>query len=344
MRVTKYFADQEKAEEYLDTLNEDLHINGIAGAHMDQIARGDYSAARLYLDAHGFLHMTLLELAKTFVDANGKAAKYSALEALEEFLNTQRADGRAEHTVSNLSIRCKAWVHRMGISWVSQITRDTVKQGTTRTDVGIATRRNDMAALSSWCSWLMHEGYLQHNPVKELRKPRAERKRPHVWTVSQTRAVLEAATSYKAGAFRKPIGMLLLAGLRPSELKESMLIPGKKPAVRVEGGKTKGRANRLVPISQGAFDYIQAGTSEALARGTREDIVHLANERLKQQGQAALQWKHDTPRHTWISHRYRLLDDAKKTASQAGNSEDIIFRYYYRLVTDSDAKAYGQLP
>jgi hypothetical protein len=55
---------------------------------------------------------------------------------------------------------------------------------------------------------------------------------------------------------------------------------------------------------------------------------------------AAVKWKHNAMRHSFISYRLAIVQDAAKVALEAGNSPQVIFSSYRELVTPDQAKAW----
>jgi hypothetical protein len=55
---------------------------------------------------------------------------------------------------------------------------------------------------------------------------------------------------------------------------------------------------------------------------------------------ANLRWKHNGLRHAFISFRLAEVKDVGQVALEAGNSAQMVFRHYPKLVTATQAKAW----
>ena len=107
--------------------------------------------------------------------------------------------------------------------------------------------------------------------------------------------------------------------------------------MRIEGGKRRGRANRLVPLAPAAVAWLRVAGSPSQVR----EMNSRARNRIC--AAASVRWKTDVCRHTFISHRLQQLRDDARVAREAGTSEGVIFRHYHRLVTAGEARAFFAL-
>jgi hypothetical protein len=51
-------------------------------------------------------------------------------------------------------------------------------------------------------------------------------------------------------------------------------------------------------------------------------------------------WKQNVTRHSFVTYHYAAFGDAKKTAREAGHTEEILFTNYRALATEEQGKAY----
>lgn len=347
-RVQKWFADRSRAEKYQAELNEKLLTEGAAGATFDADKRADAVAARRCLDRHGHMEVALLQLAQRFVAqaCNQKAASLRIGEELNAFLlEKEHIDGASEETLKNLKTRLKLWFELAPITTVGDIDRQSVEclrtRMTTRGSgtphpVSKQTRRNDLNAVSAFCTWLVScsPPKIEHHPLKGVRRPRVEHGKKETLTVEQCAAGLRAAAAINR---LDTLAVMILAGARPSELGETRLIYGRHPLVRIEGGKLKGRANRVVPMNTALRAFLIAAGSPAqvqpLTRHERETVGTAAG----------FAWKPDICRHTYISNRLQLAQNDALVAREAGTSESVIYRHYHGLKAPTEARKWAAL-
>ena len=337
-RIIKWFADQDAAKIYAREINLRLAASGTEGVAFNAALRADAVGARQILDVAGH-DLTLTELARAYTArvAPSRAARLPIAQAIEDFLeHKRRAENRTPRAVDNLSTRIYRWVEAAAIALVGDITREQIEPLRSRSGVSPQTRKNDMNAVSSFCSWLTDQRLLEHHPLRGLSRPTVPRRSPPILTVDECARLLAEAWKESPQAMAA-LAVLIFTGARPSELAETRLFYGRSPAARIEGGKLRGRANRLVPLSATAVAWLKAAGSPAqvkeLYREQRERIAAAAE----------VTWHGDICRHTYISYRLEISKDTAAVAREAGTSETVIFRHYHRLVTPAQAKAWAGL-
>ena len=333
-RIDKSFADEIAATAYQAELNKQLVTEGTAGVQFTSALRADALAAREHLDVAGHSTCTLHQLAQRYTtQMAGTATKAFALDdQVKLFLEDKEwVDGASEETVKNLKIRLWLWIDLARISTVGEISRDSVECLRTR-QVSAQTRKNDLAAASNFCTWLVDKRRLDHHPLKGLRRPKVHHGKKPTLTAEECAAVLR-----HAGAQQATLAVMIFAGARPSELAETRLIYEGTPWVRIEGGKLKGRANRVTPMLPALRAFLAAAGDPAqvtpLSRWEREHIGSAAG----------ITWKPDICRHTYISYRLQLAQNDALVAREAGTSEGIIYRHYHGLKTQTEARAWAAL-
>jgi integrase len=189
--------------------------------------------------------------------------------------------------------------------------------------------------VSSFLTWLVQEAYLPSHPLQGMKRPHVDPARPAIYTASQVAKLLASASGYREGRHARALGLLFFAGLRPSEVPDATLDLGAPPTVKVQGGKMRGRANRIVRLS--------AGAAEWLATQPAPIIPPTIKARMALVERTGIQWIQDGARHTWISVRLTLSQDENGTAREAGTSPDILYRHYHALMTREQAKEMAAL-
>ena len=333
-RIAKWFAVRKDAEDFQADLNKQLVTEGTAGVQFTSALRADALAAREHLDCAGHLALSLHQLAQRYTSqVAGTATKALAIaDQVKEFLEEkEHVDGASEETVKNLKIRLWLWIDLARIATVGEISRDTVECLRTR-PVSAQTRKNDLAAASNFCTWLVDKRRLDHHPLKGLRRPKVQHGKKATLTADECQRVLA-----HAGQRMATLAVMIYAGARPSELAETRLIYGRQALVRIEGGKLKGRANRVLPM----LPALRAWLADA---GNPDQVPPLTRYEREQIGTAAgITWKPDICRHTYISHRLQLAQNDALVAREAGTSEGIIFRHYHGLKTPTEARRWEKL-
>jgi integrase len=339
-RVRKHFTDEAKAREYLTELNRRLRDEGTAGIAFDALLRADAVTARQTLDGAGLMDVKLTQLAVWYRDRSVQAqgASRSAAQALKDFLHEKEwVEGCALRTVRTLKNRLEKWLDTTGIATVEELTRQRMEQIRLREGVGAQTRRNDMAAVSVWCTWLLDKGWLPHHPLKGLRRPKLPPAKKQTFTAEETGRLLQAAKTYLGGKWLGTLAVMVWTGCRPSEVEATRLAYGRDGYARIEGGKLKGRANRTVPLNPAARAWLDAAGRPLKL----EPINSKARRRIAEA--AGLKWTQDVTRHTYISNRLALVKNDAQVAQEAGTSQEMIHRHYHALKLAKEARAWAAL-
>lgn len=332
-RRREFFTSEKEAITRAKEIGLTILAGGLQALDLSPAARADAMNARALLDVD-YPGLSLTDVARDWLNLKGAGpANRTKVEPLfEQFLHQKsQAEGATRATRDNLDARVRAWFVREKIVALGDITREACLALRDRQGPAAATRKNDMNAVSSFLSWLAQEGHLPFNPLRGQRRPKVVRLAPEVYTADQVRRILRAAAGYKAGRFGRFVGLLFLAGLRPSEVRHSRVdLEHEEPAVRVQGGKLRGRANRITLLTPAGAAWLglRPAGIHAPTTGQRRQICKLAG----------VDWIQDGARHTWISARLAITNDEKLVAREAGTSPDTIFKHYHRLMAKREAE------
>ena len=342
--IHSYFNDEAEAKRALADMGGIVAEAGVDGLTMSATLRRDAIDARAKLDAAGFSSQSLTAIADYYLRAHsaGPTSRQLVTPYLDTFLEFKSIEmGATQATRDNLEHRIGHWLDWQQIATVGDITPERCLALRTRKNgdqmLAEQSRRNDMNAVSSFLTWLVAEAkVLAFNPLMGQRRPRVERKRPEVYSAADCQRILDAAATYKNGLHARAVGLLFLAGLRPSEVRQALVRANEKPAlVRVEGGKLRGRANRIVPLNAEGAAWLKKQPAKIVppTTGERRMIAKLAG----------VPWIQDGARHTWISARCEVEESDGKVARMAGTSESIIHAHYHALLSHAEALAVQKL-
>ena len=337
-RSVLYFKNEDAAKSKLREIQGAILVGGVQSLELTPAARADALNARALLNVD-YPNISITDVVREWLNLKGvgPANRTKVAPLFETFLHQKtHSEGATRATRHNLDARVNAWFLRERITTLGDITREACLALRDRQGPEAATRKNDMNAVSSFLSWLAQEGHIPFNPLRGQRRPKVIRQTPEIYTPDQVRRLLLAAAGYQAGRFARFVGLLFLAGLRPSEVPVSKLdLDHAEPAARVQGGKLRGRANRITHLTPAGAAWMRlrpVGIFEPTT-GQRRQICKLAG----------VDWIQDGARHTWISARVALTNDEKLVAREAGTSPDTIFKHYLRVMTKADAEALEQI-
>lgn len=204
------------------------------------------------------------------------------------------------------------------------------------------TRINLMTCVKVLFSFAKQRGYLpkqEPTAAEMLRLPKPNNVEVGLFTSADMERLLRAAPL-------KLVPLLAIsafAGLRAAELARlnwSAVDLGRR-IIELRAGQSKTASRRLIPISDNLAAW--------LAKVPREGPVLTHRLRFTQATTLAkslgIAWPHNALRHSYISYRIAVVQNAAQVALEAGNSPAIIFKHYRELVTKEDAeKWFGIMP
>jgi integrase len=137
------------------------------------------------------------------------------------------------------------------------------------------------------------------------------------------------------------------AGLRSSEIErlcwEDVHLDEK--FIEIRKGKTKTRTRRIVPISDNLSQWLSKYSGlcgkvwpfshEGFYDAQQDTAARTANH---EKNLDAISWKQNALRHSFISYRLALIQNANQVALESGNSVSIIFAHYRELVRPKEAE------
>jgi integrase len=158
-----------------------------------------------------------------------------------------------------------------------------------------------------------------------------------IFTPAEILALLKAAPV----DFLPVIAIGAFAGLRTAEIErlDWMDIDLASGFIEVKAKKAKTRSRRLVPILPNLAQWLAplAAQQGKVWAGNPRTLLDARAETAKA---ANVPWKNNALRHSYISYRLASIQDAAKTALEAGNSPAMVFRHYRELVKPDAAAAW----
>jgi integrase len=249
--------------------------------------------------------------------------------AVQAFLQAKRRENVRPDTLRNLDGRLQSLMKTHGGDIVGELQPDTLKpfifgKGS------MLNQRNNHLVFTNFFNWCQRNKYVAVSPLENIGSITIDREQPEILTLPQVRALVHAASAYKGGVCLPYVVAGLFCGIRPKEISRIKWddVNLKTNTVSVSG-KLRGR--RMVDIPQNASAFL-------LTHAIRKTPFVGSNWRKdfdKVKTLAGLtSWPQDVMRHTAITHHFAQHHHEGKTASWAGNSPDVIHRYYKGLIND----------
>jgi integrase len=109
--------------------------------------------------------------------------------------------------------------------------------------------------------------------------------------------------------------------------------------IELAGRKTKNRSRRLAPLSDNLKAWLAPWRYES---GQVVTLKSLSGALTRLGGKSGMVggWRKNALRHSYISYRVALTCDVARTALEAGNSPEAVFRHYRELVDGDAARAW----
>jgi integrase len=141
------------------------------------------------------------------------------------------------------------------------------------------------------------------------------------------------------------LAIAAFAGLRAAELQRldwsEVNLAGR--FIEIKASKAKTASRRLAPITDNLAAWL---APHAQTSGPVAPFANMSKQlTMKLAPDAGLTWKHNGLRHSFISYRLANIKDIGEVALEAGNSPQMIFKHYRRVVTEPESKEwFGIMP
>ena len=209
------------------------------------------------------------------------------------------------------------------------------------------TRRGYLRDVRTFYNFCVARNLTGHNPARGVELPERAPCVIGIHSPGEVATVLEAARRHDLNLCRA-LAIRYFAGLRSAEcdrLTEAH-IKTEHGVIEVTAQNAKTRARRLVTIQPNLAEWLKLGG--ALPLHDVNNRMRLFTAQLRQLDSTALAskgvpWLHNVTRHSFCSYHLAQFESAAKTALEAGNSEEMLFRHYRALVTKSDAAAFWNI-
>jgi len=229
---------------------------------------------------------------------------------------------------------------------VDSVTTPEIQQWLDSMDAAPRTIRNCRNTASALFKFAESRGYIGkgENPVSATEKIKTKNSEAiEIYTPHEIVRLLDAAPD----KFKPVLAIQAFAGLRSAEAmrldwKNIQIARGH---IEITAANAKTASRRIVPISDNLKAWLEKSPKKTgkLFPSSRAYFHELQREvsiRTKTEKLAAVAWKHNALRHSFISYRVADIQDVAQVALEAGNSPAMIFGHYRELVTADDAKAW----
>jgi integrase len=292
----------------------------------------------------------LLEAARYYAKRNpAKLPRKTVAEVASEFLASKEHDRKTGGKVSDRYLQDLRYrLGRLEAAFdcqLAQVSGSRLQDWFVAEEFSPQSRVNFTRVLSVFIGFAKRKGYLPRD-WDELEQVECVKVSPAIigiFACDEIARLLNAASP----EFLPALAIGAFAGLRTAELErlDWREVNFGSGHIEVTAAKAKTASRRLVPLSENLARWLApyAAKSGAVWRGGKTTINHAQNTTARAtadstQGIPAVRWKRNGLRHSWISYRMALVQNAPQVALEAGNSPAIVFRHYRELVTADEAR------
>ncbi|MBU6303411.1 MAG: tyrosine-type recombinase/integrase [Verrucomicrobia bacterium] len=255
-------------------------------------------------------------------------------EAVAKFLEAKEQDGMSSpyrtQLQSTLCLFAKAFPGP-----ILDVRSEHVDRWLREAKISPVTRNNRLRVLRVFFNYAKQAGFLsksEPSPADGVKKVKAGDTETEIYQPEEFRRLLNAAPA-------RLIPLLAIggfAGLRAAEVSrlDWSAVDLDRRIIELRAGQTKTASRRLVPIS----DNLAAWLSLVEREGPVLPDASLFRQATALARRLELTWPNNVLRHSFISYRLAVIQDANRVALEAGNSAAIIFKHYRELVTSEAAQ------
>lgn len=206
----------------------------------------------------------------------------------------------------------------------------------------VATRNGWLKRVKEVFSFAKQRGYLpKQEPTAADSLKRGKQADPEVgiFRPEQMERLLRAAPSNLMAVLA--IGGF--AGLRAAEIArlDWSAVDLERKIIELRAGQAKTASRRIIPITDNLAAWLSLLAREGPVVPDRNAFPQITTLARK----LGVGWPHNALRHSYISYRIAVVQNAAQVALEAGNSPTIIFKHYRELVTKDEAdKWFGIMP
>lgn len=352
-RRTQSFADYDRAKQEaeikavaihngnLETLKltgEERRAHERAMAISTEIDRPLDGALIEYKEARALLpeDVSLVEAARFFARYGaGTIEKRGLPDVVEDFIAQLEADKKSQRHVED----ARARLHKLADHFecpIDEIHLRDLQRWLNDLDVAGRTKNNFRGLVISLFKFARGHGYLPTGlPTAAEDLSKAKEESSEIGILSQ-----EVMEKFLEGASERLLPLLVIggfAGLRTAEIMRLNWeeIDFNQNHIEIKSRKSKTAQRRLVPLLDNLKAWLQDYRDQTGPVCVTREIE---TERRELANTLEIEWPNNALRHSYASYRMAAIDNAQKVASEMGNSPEMIYRNYRKLVTKKQAK------
>jgi integrase len=318
----------------------------IYGRALDAIKALDVpldAAAHEYSQARELLNGTsLVDAARFYARHHGSGIKRKSVAvAVDAMIEAKRTKGVSELYLADLRYRLGTFAQAFH-SNVNALAPDDVAQFLDSLKLSARSYNNFLWALRTFFRYAQKHDWLSKEIDLLARVERRESKRApvEIFTPAQLAALLE----HSPAQLQPCIALAAFAGVRAEEILRLDWLDIERCLgfIEVAAHKAKTASRRIVPISDNLAKWLAVAPRTAGRIWPHSKAWFFKATRITAAA-AKVTWKHNAPRHSYISYRLAEIHDVNRVALEAGTSPKMIHKHYRELVTPEQAKSWFKI-
>ena len=294
----------------------------------------------------------ILTATEFYLAHKAKAAskvRKSIEDAVTEFLEEKRKDGCREAYLKPLEYRLKLFARSIGQTrQVNEVSNEQVEEHLYKT-TNIVTRNSLRGNLAAFFNWSKTKGLIAESPVGKAKVIKVAAKEPVILALDNVKEILKFSATHRNGIALAYTVLNIFCGLRREESHKLTWsnIDLEAGHIKVDATVTKMKRRRVSEIPTNAVAWLKICDREcSINPGRRaEDNIKRAGGFHVDSGGCQNDhnlppWPADGLRHTCLSYRLALTQDAAGAAHWAGNSEDVLLTRYFGLATKQQTEEF----
>lgn len=276
---------------------------------------------------------TLYEAAKFYAARHKATTDKPIKEIADEFIQFKKERGSSGTYIGDLRYRLERFAETFKGN-IGSISTHAIQQWLGGLEVGTQSYMNFRRVLYLLFEFAVKRDYCLDNPVMNAETVKARHGAVRIITPAEIAIVMEAAPAN----FRACIAISAFAGLRSAEVQrlEWNDINLAERQITVSPGDAGAGSRRVVPITDNLALWLakcpRAGR-KVWKFGPDRYLRRIA--RLSKK--SGVKWKNNALRHSFLSYRLALVQDAAKVALEAGSSSSVVLRHHKAQVTPAAA-------
>ncbi len=259
-------------------------------------------------------------------------------EVVTELVQHKKARQKSARYVGDLSARLNRFAKDFGGD-ISNLTTSDLTHWLDGLKVAPRTAKNFQRVIATLFAFAQARGYIAKgtNPAEDMERINSNGGDIEIYTPKELADLLKHAPK----DYLPYVALGAFAGLRSAEIErlewKDIDLPG--GYIHVAADKAKTAQRRLVPVLPNLARWLKP---YAKRRGKvwTGNIYDLQEARAETTKAAAVAWKSNGLRHSFVSYRLADIQNAAQVALEAGNSPTMVFKHYRELVKPAAAKAY----